>query len=55
MDEELVATTNRVFGLTDETTFLEKQDIRGAMMVKYLAYLPEITACSLRAKQTEKK
>ena len=54
MDEELVATTNRVFGVTDETTFLEKQDIRGAMMIKYFAYLPEITACNLRAEQTEK-
>ena len=54
MDEELVATTNRVFGVTDETTFLEKQDIRGAMMIKYFAYLPEITACNLRAEQAEK-
>ena len=53
MDEELVATTNRVFGVTDETTFLEKQDIRGAMMIKYFAYLPEITACNLRAEQKE--
>ena len=53
MDEELVSTTNRVFGVTDETTFLEKQDIRGAMMIKYFAYLPEITACNLRAEQKE--
>ena len=53
MDEELVATTNRVFGVTDEATFLEKQDIRGAMMIKYFAYLPEITACNLRAEQKE--
>ena len=41
MDEELVSTTNLVFGVTDETTFLEKQDIRGAMMIKYFAYLPD--------------
>ena len=54
MDEGLVATTNRVFGVTDDTTYLEKQDIRGAMMIKYFAYLPEITACNLRAEQTEK-
>ena len=53
MDEELVSTTNRVFGVTDDITFLEKQDIRGAMMIKYFAYLPEITACNLRAEQKE--
>ena len=54
MDEGLVATTNRVFGVTDDTAYLEKQDIRGAMMIKYFAHLPEITACNLRAGQTGK-
>ena len=54
MDEGLVATTNRVFGVTDDTAYQEKQDIRGAMMIKYFAYLPEITACNLRAEQAEK-
>ena len=51
MDEEVVATTNRVFYLDDSTTFLEKQDIKGAMMLKYVAIMPEITACNLRAEQ----
>ena len=51
MDEEVVATTNRVFYLDDSTTFLEKQDIKGAMMIKYVAFLPEVTACNLRAEQ----
>ena len=53
MDEALVATTNRVFEVTDETSYLEKQDIRGAMMIRYFAHLPEITACNLRAEQAE--
>ena len=53
MDEALVATTNRVFEVTDETSYLEKQDIRGAMMIRYFAHLPEITACNLRADQAE--
>ena len=53
MDEPLVATTNRVFEVTDDTSYLEKQDIRGAMMIKYFAHLPEITACNLRAEQAE--
>ena len=51
MDEEVVATTNRVFYVDDSTTFLEKQDIKGAMMLKYVAFLPEVTACNLRAEQ----
>jgi hypothetical protein len=35
----------------DSTTFLEKQDIKGAMMLKYVAFMPEVTACNLRAEQ----
>ena len=37
MDEDLVATTSRLFYIDDETSFLEKQDIRGSMMIKYIA------------------
>ena len=51
MDDELVATTNRVFYVDDSTTFLEKQDIKGAMMLKYVTNMPEVTACNLRAEQ----
>ena len=51
MDESLVATTSRVFQVTDETSYIEKQDIRGAMMIKYIAYMPGVTACNLRAEQ----
>ncbi len=51
MDEDLVATTSRVFYMDEATTFLEKQDIRGAMMIKYIAYIPEVAACNLRAEQ----
>jgi hypothetical protein len=51
MDEDLVATTSRLFFIGDTTTFLEKQDIRGAMMIKYIAYMPEVTACQMRSEQ----
>ena len=53
MNESLVATTNQVFGVTYDFSYLEKQDIRGAMMIKYLAYLTENTACNLQAEQAE--
>ena len=51
MDEEVVATTNRVFYVSDSTTFLEKQDIKGAMMLKYVVFMPEVTACNLSAEK----
>ncbi len=51
MDEELVATTSRLFFITDETSFLEKQDIRGSMMIKYIAYMPRVSACNMQAAQ----
>lgn len=49
MDEDLVATTSRVFYIEESTSLLEKTDIRGAMMIKYIAQLPEVTACNMRA------
>ncbi len=51
MDESLVTTTSRVFYVDDDTSFLERQDIKGAMMVKYISYMPEVTACNLRAER----
>ncbi len=53
MDESLVATTSRVFYVGDETTFLEKQDIKGAMMIKYIAYMPGVTACNMQRDQAD--
>lgn len=53
MDEELVATTSRLFYIDDETSFLEKQDIKGSMMIKYIAYMPRVSACNMRAEQQE--
>jgi hypothetical protein len=54
MDEELVATTSRLFYIDEETTYLERQDIRGAMLLKYMTYMPEVTACNLRHDRAEK-
>lgn len=53
MDPELVATTSRLFYIDDDTSFLEKQDIRGSMMIKYIAYMPRVTACNMRAEQDQ--
>jgi len=52
MDPELVATTNRVFFVDDETSYLERQDIRGGMMIRYITKLPRVAACNMRANQS---
>jgi hypothetical protein len=49
MEEDLIATTSRVFYIDDSSSLLEKTDIRGAMMLKYMVKLPEVTACNMRA------
>jgi hypothetical protein len=53
MDEELIATTSRVFYMNEETTYLERQDIRGAMMLKYVSYMPRVVTCNLQNAQAE--
>lgn len=51
MEEDLIATTSRVFYIDDSSSLLERTDIRGAMMLKYMTKLPEVTACNMRADQ----
>ena len=53
MDEDLVATTSRLFFINDETSFLETQDIKGSMMIKYISYMPRVSACNMQAEQQE--
>ncbi len=53
MDEELIATTSRVFYVNEETTYLERQDIRGAMMLKYISYMPRVVTCNLQNEQAK--
>jgi len=53
MDEDLVATTSRLFFINDETSFLEKQDIKGSMMIKYISYMPRVSACNMQAEQQD--
>lgn len=53
MGEGLVATTSRLFYIDEDTTYLERQDIRGAMMIRYIALMPKVTACNMRAEETE--
>jgi hypothetical protein len=51
MEEDLVVTTSRVFYVDESSSLLEKTDIRGAMMLKYMAKLPDVMACNMRAEE----
>ncbi len=51
MEEDLVETTSRVFYIDESSSLFERTDIRGAMMLKYMTKLPEVTACNMRADQ----
>ncbi|GJM13262.1 MAG: hypothetical protein DHS20C12_16650 [Pseudohongiella sp.] len=51
MEEDLVETTSRLFYLDEDSSLLDRTDIRGAMMIKYIAKLPEVTACNMRAEE----
>ncbi|MBL4573349.1 MAG: hypothetical protein JKY86_09795 [Gammaproteobacteria bacterium] len=49
MGEDLITTTSRVFYIDESSSLLERTDIRGAMVLKYMAKLTEVTACNMRA------
>jgi hypothetical protein len=51
MEDSLAAITSRVFFVNEDTSFIERQDIKGAMMIKYMAKLPGVTTCNMRAEQ----
>jgi hypothetical protein len=51
MEEDLIATSSRVFYIDESSSLLERTDIRSAMMLKYMTKLPEVTACNMRADQ----
>ncbi|MCS5579991.1 MAG: hypothetical protein NZ837_05570 [Gammaproteobacteria bacterium] len=42
-----------MFYVNEETSYLGKQDIRGAMMLKYISYILRVGACNLRNEQVE--
>lgn len=47
MDAELVATTSRMLLIDEETPLLERTDIRGALLLRYMGLMPAITECQL--------
>lgn len=49
MEADLVATTSRMLFIDEDTSLLERTDIRGALLIKYMALVPEVTACSMAA------
>lgn len=52
MDEELLATTSRIFFTDEDTTLIERTDIKGALVLNYIRLMPDVMACTLRAEQS---
>ena len=46
MNDDIVRNTSRLFYISDETTYLERSDIRGSLMMSYVSYLPRVAGCS---------
>ncbi len=46
MDERLVNNASKTFYITEDTSLLEITDIKGALLVSYISYLPAVTACN---------
>jgi hypothetical protein len=48
MNEEIVRHTSRLFFISDETSYLERSDIRGSLMMSYVGFLPRVAVCNER-------
>ncbi|MBT8145615.1 MAG: hypothetical protein KJN90_02115 [Gammaproteobacteria bacterium] len=46
MNEDIVRNTSRLFYISDDTTYLERSDIRGSLMISYVSFLPRVAGCS---------
>lgn len=46
MNEEIVRNTSRLFYISEDTSYLERSDIRGSLMLSYVSYLPRVAGCS---------
>jgi len=46
MNEEILRNTSRLFYISEDTTYLERSDIRGSLMMSYVSFLPRVAGCS---------
>lgn len=51
MDPDLVATTSRMLFIDDETSFMERSDIRGSLLLRYMTLMPDVAACNMAREQ----
>ena len=46
MNEDILRDTSRLFYISDNTSYLERSDIKGSLMVSYVSFLPRLAGCS---------
>ena len=48
MNEDIVQNTSRLFYISEETSYIERSDIRGSLMMSYVSFLPRVAGCNER-------
>lgn len=45
MNEDIVRNASRLFYISDQTGYLERNDIKSSLMLSYVSYLPRVAGC----------
>jgi hypothetical protein len=53
MDDSILSSASRMLDVSDETPYIERTDIRGAMMLSYISYMPRVASCNMAAEQAQ--
>jgi hypothetical protein len=46
MNTDVISNTSRLFYITEDTTYLERANIRGDLIFSYVSYIPRVASCS---------
>ena len=46
MDNAIITNTSRLFYISEETSYLERTNIRSDMMFSYISYIPRVAGCN---------
>ena len=46
MDDAIVQNTSQLFYISDETNYIERADIKSALMFSYVGYMPRVMRCN---------
>ena len=53
MDDDIVNNASQLFYISDQTPYIERLDIKGALMFSYMGYMPRVSRCTGEAGGSE--